>query len=360
MFQGNYFHNNWLDLTNLFTETTSNLYDEVEVDVNLSENFFETLRFDHNSIKKYRVQAAIEAVKTLGKHPAICISGGVDSQAMLQCFVESGCAFDAYTMVFKNDLNIHDVEYARKIANNYNIELREIEVDIKRFLIRENYNYGIRYKCPSPHFNTQFKLFDFLKNYGHSGICVSGDGISHIDDDWGQNIHYNSHCFINYSEINKIPIIGNFLSFYPQLCWAISLQTRQLVLPDLFAPKQDNLNLKEQKMRYYDKINGYIRSGFKIIPQDNKYTGYELVKKEFEKISGNPEEFEFRFRIPLQEKLNYRTVMAKLKFTDIHKKQVYKLLANNYSESVIVSNYGKIYRSYNHSDGFYFDYARAW
>ena len=51
--------------------------------------------------------------------------------------------------------------------------------------------------------------------------------------------------------------------------------------------------------KYDAKLVGYRRVGFDLMPQPQKYTGFELVKDYFEKQTGDGWAFEKQFRRPL-------------------------------------------------------------
>ena len=66
-----------------------------------------------------------------------------------------------------------------------------------------------------------------------------------------------------------------------------------------------------ERLRYLSKVQGYKNAGFDILPQDKKYTGFELVKKELEKTYNDGWSFEKLYRHPLTEfvrelKLTYK------------------------------------------------------
>ena len=68
----------------------------------------------------------------------------------------------------------------------------------------------------------------------------------------------------------------------------------------MMHPTTVESNTKES---YKSKIKGYQNVGFKIIPQETKYTGFELVKKYFENLTGDGWAFEKRFRHNLEKVL---------------------------------------------------------
>jgi hypothetical protein len=51
--------------------------------------------------------------------------------------------------------------------------------------------------------------------------------------------------------------------------------------------------------KYDAKLIGYRRVGFDLVPQPQKYTGFELVKDYFAEKTGDGWAFETQFRLPL-------------------------------------------------------------
>jgi len=298
--QFNAFKDNWLDCSALF----SNESRIAELPVNLPVSFFESLQFDSDTFKKYRIDAAIKCAETLGDNPALCLSGGVDSQAMVQCWTEANLKFKVVTLEFNDGLNAQDVDHASLYCDKHSIELIKIPFDIIKFLTRENYDIGIKYRSPSPHFNTHYRLFELLREQGFTGACAGG--VSPLKNNasavWGTNFEYVCMNFIQFAQISNFPCQGSFLSYDPHLAWAIGLVTPN----NLTVHSEIGTNVMTwterivaQAVRYNDKLAGFKTAGFDVIPQQQKYTGFELVKKYFEKISGDGWEFEKRFRYPL-------------------------------------------------------------
>ena len=123
MSQFKFFYDNWLKVDDLFEVP------DPKLNVNLSVEFFKNLKFDEQSLKSYRIEAAQESCKMLGPKPALCLSGGIDSQAMVSCWKEADLNFEVFTLVFEDDLNMHDVECARNYCDNRGIKLNEIKID---------------------------------------------------------------------------------------------------------------------------------------------------------------------------------------------------------------------------------------
>ena len=317
----NHFYNDWLDCSSF--EGTSGANQKIEyLTMNLGVDFFNNLCFDDASIKQYRHDAVKYCAEPLGDKPALCMSGGADSQAMVQCFYEAGYNFDVYTLAFKNDLNIQDVGHARKYCQENGIKLYELDFDILSFLTRENFEYGHKYQCSSPHFNTHFKMFDILKSMGYTSVVCGGNvptQNTEVDGRiaWGGGYSRNVMSFIKYTKISNFLAQGNFLSYYPQLAWSTSLLTPRTDCPRSTSHTPWEQELRSSKVRYDDKVLGYQRVGFNVIPQETKYTGFELVKKYYEDRTGDGWYFEKMFRHPLEKMINrYNYGHPELKLDD--------------------------------------------
>ena len=345
------FYDDWIIIDPIFIPSNISLRKYDYVNVNLSYDFFSQLTFTEDSLKTYRINAALEASKILGEKPALCISGGIDSQAMLHCWLEADIKFDVFVLVFKNNLNSMDVEQARLVCRNLGIELKEIEIDIIKFLNYYNYEYAVQYQSCSPHFNTHYKLFNILKNMGYTGVCCGGDApiYNPLEDIWGSNYNKNTQNFVQYSRVSRFPCIGNFLGYYPKLAWSISLQTKPVTpnhnqgmntLHNNILTEQNDYVIRTsikdlEEQRYLYKCDGYNKTGIKIIPQTQKFSGFELVKKHLEEVTGDGWAFEKRYRRPLENLLNVTTSTPVFVFDANVEKLIKTILLNNIGDQFI-------------------------
>lgn len=325
------FYNDWLDCSGMINETGAHHI------VNLDAEFFNHLKFDNDSLKQYRIDAAIKCSETLGMKPALCLSGGIDSQAMVQCWFEAKLDFDVVILTFKNDLNIQDSKHAKEYCQTNNIRYIEIELDIVSFLTRENMEVGERYKSCSPHFNTHYKLVEILRERGYTGVCCGGATPYNHLGQYGTNFDQNPYHFLKIQNELGIPMQGSFLSFYPQLAWAIAFLTDRFEENVIINDRPNSMRNwdHEQQMnhvRYLQKIKGYHRAGLNVIPQKTKYTGFELVKKYFEDLTGDGWTFERKFRYPLTQRFN-------------KDRNLYKFLLSEEQESVIATIYSNTLRT---------------
>ena len=355
MSQFNFFHDNWLDYNPCLNAQKGEYISYLPI--HLPKNFFQNLQLDRDSIQTYKKQAAEISAEQLGNNFAICFSGGIDSQAMLQCFIEAKLDFKVYILKFKNDLNKQDVDHAQHYCKVNKIKLLELPFDIIGFLNKFNLIYSSKYKSLSPHFNTHYAMFDILRSKGHTGIVCGGNATLCNNNTWGTNYTRNPMNYINYSEINNFFVQGNFLSFFPTLNWAIALLTKK----NTESLTSNNLLNKDEldKNRYLCKLNGYVRANFNIIPQNKKYTGFELVKKYYESLTNDPWEFEKRFRVPLSAINCYDSGHTEFMLTDEQKNELEILYNAAKSETMLCTHFDILNKSF-YKDESNFNNMRPW
>lgn len=316
------FYNDWLDVSSLFEKPKQSIQDIIPLNVNLDVDFFKSLSFETDDLKKYRIDAAKNAFNILGEKPALCFSGGIDSQVMLQSWLEAELPFDVFVLVFKNNLNDHDVSNAYKYCKEIDVKINEIELDVTKFLSRENDVYALKYDSISPHFNVHYKMFNMLQEQGYTGVCCGGNAPGKFDkqNNWGANYIRNPLNFIKYTEVSEFPCLGNFLGFYPELAWSLALQTTEFLFSknkiNFYSYIQSDDTRRYELMRYHNKVESYQRSGVKILSQENKFTGFEKVKLYYENQSKDPWCFEKRFRYPLEKMLNHQIGISTFIFRD--------------------------------------------
>jgi hypothetical protein len=293
------FYNDWIDISGMADQTGK------DHTVNLNKEFFDKLDpFTDKKNKKYRVDAAKRCAETLGEYPALCFSGGVDSQAMLQCWSEADLAAHVIIFNFKDGLNKQDCDHAKAYCHTWDIPYREIEFDIISFLTRDNADMTTKYGNVSPHFNTHYRFVEILTHMGYTGVCFGGQAPDRNCGEYGVNFTKVPYYWATCADKFDIAVQGSFLSFSPELTWAISLSTPDIQSEghkDMTLHQDYELYKAEEKRKYDAKLIGYRRMGFDLMPQPQKYTGFELVKDHFEKATGDGWEFEKRFRHPLSK-----------------------------------------------------------
>lgn len=280
------------------------------------------------AFKSYRVDAANRLLDTMGSRPVLAVSGGVDSQAMLQSFYETGRSFDIASLVFKGSLNQHDIEFAEQAAARWGKKLYLIELDVMQFLLRELDNYADRYQCNSPQFACHHWFYEQLIEQGFTGIVAGGDAWTPVTDgSWRWACTMARCAWLTFARVNNFTLHGNFLASTWQLNF--SLGACYDPTPDLdrlAEENKDNFGEFSRQMivdRYQQKLTAFRRFGFDIVPQSNKFTGFEKVKEYFIQKTNDHWAFERRFRWPLE--LRWKEIPIGVQITQDQQKELEKL-----------------------------------
>jgi hypothetical protein len=201
------------------------------------------------------------------------LSGGVDSQAMLWCWVNSEIPFRAVTIRYTdhdgNILNLHDIANVESIANYYEMSVDYIDFNIINFLENFMLDYAIKYQCTSPQITTYMCMSEMICD---GTVLFSGDFLSTM-------IGYDYTIFglKRYADISKRNIIPFFLLHDPELTTALHQVHNKLSVKEFYGIT-DSENIWKQHA-YLSKINAMNQIGIFLFPQKTKYSGFEKIKE---------------------------------------------------------------------------------
>lgn len=268
--------------------------------LNLSVDQINTI--DPDDIWKYSVESVNLLLPNLGAKPALCFSGGIDSQVMVDCFLRANVVFDVVIMRFPNNLNLHDIKTAIEFCDLRNINYKFIDIDVISFLSRDLMTFADHHDVSSPQFATHFKMFEQLQEQGYTSAVCGGNMLVNSSDGWIYPTTKEQSDWRKFSENSGFYVMGDFLSYYWKFSILFSCHSEKPMLHDNstinllgFVNNYDEL----VDARYRHKISNYRAAGFDIIPQETKLTGFEKVKEHFEFETGDGWTFEKRFRFPL-------------------------------------------------------------
>lgn len=213
------------------------------------------------------LDAAIYTVEYIvNNYPApytLCLSGGVDSQAMLYSWLISGKKFETFSAVYNNGWNLHDLECLDKFSKIYNVNINYVDVDVLNFLFQEYSNYAEQYRCGSPHICTHMKFVDIIN---HGTVIFSGEPTNRHA--FVPRNNFGLYKYATKTNKNTVP-------------WFF-LETPEIY----FGLKYDNTVLKRPRdvsnKDYSFKVWHYHTSGFPVISQEKKLTGFEKIKDYFD------------------------------------------------------------------------------
>lgn len=247
--------------------------------------FTYNIKSDDNSITPSAIEAARYTVEYIcNNYPGpynLCVSGGIDSQAMIYAWHISNKPFNLYSAVYNNDFNLYDLETLTLFANNYNLLVNYIHLDVLDFLEKEHSIYAQNYLCGSPHITAYMKIADTIQN---GTVIFSGN---YIPKRKAIIAPENVMGLYHYSVLSGRSCVPFFLCETRELAHSFD----QSIIPTLI----DDAN---RVKGYTNKVAIYTYNGFPVIPQslyNSSYlrdisgqTGFEKVKEYFDDDNNLP------------------------------------------------------------------------
>lgn len=229
--------------------------------------------------KLYGIDAAHFNIKYITEnYPppyTLCLSGGVDSQAMLYAWHTSLHKFNTLSVKYNHDMNHHDLRTLEEFSQQNNITINYLNFDVLNFYDTEYEQYVHRYKCGSPHFCVYMK-FSEMVNEGT--VIFSGTPFKPSSRLlFGPN-ELGLYRYAKLSGKNFVP------SFF--------LETKEMA-HGLLQPSTYSENSLGHIARH--KIETYWHNGFPVISQKTKITGFEKIKDYYD--------IHYRHLVTVQDKL---------------------------------------------------------
>lgn len=232
--------------------------------------------------------------QTYPKPYHVMVSGGVDSQAMLYTWKLFGKDYIPTTINYKGH-NEHDLLELYEFSKKYQIDLEQHEFDVLDFYKTEYENYVYEYQLPSP----QLTVFLAMTKHLQGTVIFTGNFLGKPCISKNTQIGLTLEC-------NKRPFIPFFFWSSPDLAYS-----------QLFYYKRNPVRDSQYLYSYDNKVKTYQNMGFPIIPQKQKYTGFEkfkdiyrdthkhLLTKEFKLKNPPPfwSPYELALRIPYEKKV---------------------------------------------------------
>ncbi len=212
----------------------------------------------------------------------LCMSGGVDSECMALAFLYAKIPFKVAIQRFENDLNWYDIAPAIAFCRLHQIPFRIFDLKIIDFYHGGAYlDYAVQFRCFSPQLCTHLHLLNQIDGYPIlSGNLTniyrseSGKVLLALPDDL-------FFCYDRYFYSQARRGTGLFFFDTPELIYSF------LRLPSLQRMLFRKENISKQGMSYAQKCFAYREGGFWIMNREDKFTGFEEVKKFFAKANNS-------------------------------------------------------------------------
>lgn len=158
--------------------------------------------------------------KDYGKDFALFLSGGTDSEIVLRNFLDIGIKPQCYTIKFKDDYNISDVQEAIDLSTELNIPLNIIDFDVKEFLYSgEASEFGKELQCTQI---TYLMVYHSILKTGlpavMGGELLLKRNINTDPSTWHYCLRENEDgSAIRFSFKYNIPLVNEYFSYTPEL-----------------------------------------------------------------------------------------------------------------------------------------------
>jgi len=231
-------------------------------------------------------------------------SGGVDSQSMIWCWMNSGKPFTVISFKYVHDnvvYNEHDLEQLEQFSLKYDIPVQYKEFNPMEFFENDLYSYATKYQCTSPQICTHMRMSEEIKD---GTVIFSGNFSAHA------NYDYTIFGIKRYADISGRSLIPFFFLHDAELAGVINRINSQ----EVYSETTDS---------YLRKILSLRKANIPVIPQANKYTGFEKIKEYYDKqkervtpqerikFSSMPSKrvFDILFRYRLTDTIKYKDIM---------------------------------------------------
>jgi|LakMenEpi03Aug12_release.lakeMendotaPanAssembly.Ray.scaffolds.fasta_scaffold72174_3 hypothetical protein len=271
--------------------------------VNIKDQLLDFTVSEFKETVKSPIQAAVEAVNDIvANYPPpynLFVSGGIDSQAMLYAWKISNHPFNVYTFRYNQTYNIHDIKTLFLFCERESIPYTIVDFDYFKFLEEEYDGIAKKYKCSSPQISMHIKMASMFTgtNVFSGNFLMTGSAVL-------------SHAILGIYRYSRTSEGKNTIPYF-------FLHTPELAY-SMHGFKQDNFSEINdlERLGYRSKVRIYNLVGFPVIPQEQKFTGFEKFKEHYDshtyvkddpknrlrfgsKPSARP--FDWLFRYPYEE-----------------------------------------------------------
>lgn len=227
----------------------------------------------------------------------LCLSGGIDSECMLEAFLLAGIDFEVAILRFKNSLNAFDIQISIDLCQKKNLPFKFIDLDIIHFFDSGQYlEIAKKYDCQSPQIAVHLWFLDQIDGYP----VLGGNPVAPIwkDDQWffvglpGElhSIYFKYHLLLDR------PGVPMFFLYSPELIASF------IRLPCM-EPYRHQQKTSLAEYTYLEKCRSYAEGGFLAKPREAKWTGFEKVRDIYDQKYNQKygTAFDDYFRRPLEK-----------------------------------------------------------
>jgi hypothetical protein len=235
--------------------------------------------------------------------PVLCLSGGLDSEAMALAFLGAEVKFSAAIMNLDNGLNEYDISVAREFCIRNNISFEEIHIPARKILqTGEHLEVAEQYRTNSP----ERALFILFLQKIRGEPVIGGEILRRETVGSATNFFCPKDRDLSYWRYlaeNKRNGVPYFHYYTPELALSFMAHT------SIAAPKNESIDWKGKHREFYlHKFNVYREGGFPMQEDGNrkqKWHGFEGLKINFDSEHTSQNAYTRAFRDPLESEPVY-------------------------------------------------------
>lgn len=197
-------------------------------------------------------------------------SGGVDSEYMMNVFLELGVKFTPVIIRLSNDYNLHDLINAFAFCESKNITPKIIDLDFEHF-VKSGKLFDVAVSMKNCKFQ-RCALAHTILSLDGTVLCGEGEPyIRQIPDtsDWGVTIFEHDYAWVKHYHNHGIIGTPHFNRYTPEMMVSFLEDQRILDLANNLVPGKEGSD--SSKWIIYNRHSGYN------IRERAKYTGYEVI-----------------------------------------------------------------------------------
>lgn len=278
-------------------------YYEPVVGYQLTE-FYQSPQQNTLSPFKESVRACQLIYEKYQKPLIVCLSGGLDSECMIQAVQASEVPYKVAIMRFVPDFNKHDIIFAEEYCRLHHIKPTYYDIDIIQFYESGEFcEYAIKYRTNSPQFCAHIWMADqiedgvvllagsspYLNYYDKAGTLLKECTLFTPED--------KEYATDRLFQIKNKPGVAHFFQYTTELYFSFLFKT--------IAGSSLKIRHKYALNNHYEfKKTIFKQGGFNteiFVQRNEKFTGFEKVKEYYASLYGAGDSYEKLFRLPLQQ-----------------------------------------------------------
>lgn len=295
-------------------------------------------------LEEAKISAREIVQSAAGLEVVLCMSGGVDSEAMAIAFMAAQVPFRVVIGRYQGGLNYHDYRHAEEFCSRNGLTVEYIDVDLVEFFESGRHlQFAHRYQCRSPQLAVHIEILLRVQGVpvmAGNPIDVGFHPAHHPYVFFPSEPHA---CLLRALRAEQKPGVPFFFCYSPELIYAFwrtpqfSKELRHCEMR--LAQMRQSLRVQKSGWRdrirhllrlnlaietsdydyYLAKVFKYQQSGFALEPRAEKLTGFEMVKQFISERAGSEDlkTFDHLYRQPL-EVLNPYPVHYVQKFSKKH------------------------------------------